>query len=337
MAAKLLLTGATGFLGAHIGIELLRQGNHVKALCRKDSSKDEFLSIMKMRGENFELLNNWTWVECDILDTITLMQAMQGIEQVYHSAAVVSFWKNRRQEMFLTNVQGTANVVNCALAAGVKKLCYASSIAAIGREKNGDTIDENTKWANSPYNTQYAISKYLAEMEVWRGIEEGLPAVMVNPGIILGEGKWDKGSCRLFNTAAKGLKFYTKGYNGYVDVQDVAKAMIQLMESPIVAKRFVMVGENLEFKDLFSRMAKQFGKPAPTIPVGPFLAQMARLLYGIKSMIDGKEPLVTKETARNSRHSFTYNGSKITQAIPFIYTPIQETIERTCKAYKLGS
>lgn len=334
MTSKHLLTGATGFLGAHIGIALLKQGYSVKALCRKGSTKDEFLNIMKMRGENLNLLNNLTWVECDILDTVSLLQAMQGVEQVYHCAAVVSFWKNRTQEMMLANAQGTANIVNCALAAGVKKLCYASSIAALGREKRGDTIDENTHWTNSPYNTQYAISKYLAEMEVWRGIEEGLPAVIVNPGVILGEGRWDKGSCRLFTTAAKGFPFYTTGYNGYVDVQDVAKAMVLLMESPITAERFVMVGENLEFKDLFTRMAKYFGKPAPSIRVGAFLAQVARLLYGFKSLIDGKEPLVTKETARNSRHSFIYNGTKITNVIPFTYTPIDQTIERTCRACK---
>lgn len=330
---KVLLTGATGFLGAHIGTGLLERGYNVYALHRKGSSFDEWETILKIHAQKKKLLTTINWVECDILDTEALNLAMQGVDQVYHAAATVSFWKKRHAEMMHNNVQGTANVVNCALAAGVKKLCYASSIAAIGREKTGEIISEKTPWKNSRYNTQYAISKYLAEMEVWRGIEEGLPAVMVNPGVILGEGKWDKGSCRIINTAYKGLKFYTKGKNGYVDVQDVARAMIQLMESDITAERYIMVSENVSFKELLTKITAEFGKPAPSIPVSGALMQAAKLYYYIKSLLSGKEPLVSTETGRNGQKEFLYSSEKIKTELDFSFTPLDETIKRTCRAY----
>lgn len=331
---RVLLTGATGFLGAHLAIDHLQGGTPVRATKRADSSLQEFELICKFRGVNEHLLTNLEWVECDILDTFALSEAMKGVEQVYHTAAIVSFWHKNFDAMLHTNVEGTANVVNCALTAGVKKLCYASSIAALGREKSGDIIDEQTPWREGKYNTQYAISKYKAEMEVWRGTEEGLPAVMVNPGIILGEGKWNKGSCRLVDTAYKGLNFYTKGTNGYVDVRDVSKAMIELMQSNIVNERYVMVAENVEFRDIFTRMATQFGKPAPKIAVGNTLSQVARFVYWIKSLISGKEPLVTKETARNSLQSFNYISDKVKRDIGFEFRTIDETIERACAARK---
>ena len=333
MKTKVLLTGATGFLGAHLAIDLLLLETPVIAIKRKNSSLQEFEQICKFRGINEHLLTHLQWVECDILDTITLAEIMQDVDRVYHTAAIVSFWHKRFDEMMLTNVEGTANVVNCALEAGIKKICYSSSIAALGREKSGDIIDEESQWRDSKYNTQYAISKYMAEMEVWRGVEEGLNAVIVNPGVIVGEGKWDKGSCRIIDTVYKGLKFYTDGKNGYVDVRDVSRAMVQLMESDINNQRYVLVGDNLSFKDFFSWLTQQLGKPAPYIKVGSFLAQAARMLYWCKATLSGKEPLITKETARNSQEKFTYISEKINRDLNFEFTPIDETINRTCKAY----
>jgi dihydroflavonol-4-reductase len=331
---KVLLTGATGFLGSHLTISLLLEKKAVIAIKRRGSSLREFDLVCKMRGIDAELLTNLQWVECDLLDTITLSAVMQGIDEVYHTAAVVSFWAKKHPEMMQTNVQGTANVVNCALEAGVKKLCYASSIAALGREKNGDIIDENTPWRDSKINTQYAISKYLAEMEVWRGVEEGLNAVIVNPGIIIGEGKWDKGSCRLVDTAYKGLMFYTQGQNGYVDVLDVCRAMVQLMDSDITAQRYVLVAENLVFKDFFTRLATQFGKRGPSIKAGKVLAQLARVVYGVKSLMNGAEPLITRETARTSQKLFIYKSDKIQNELGFTFTPINQSIQRICDVYK---
>ncbi|HYG16895.1 MAG TPA: NAD-dependent epimerase/dehydratase family protein [Bacteroidia bacterium] len=331
---EVLLTGATGFLGAHVAAGLLERGYSIKALRRSTSSLDEFYYILKMRGIYDKLIHKINWRECNLLDTYTLAEEIKGVEKIYHCAAIVSFWNRRREEMMHANVQGTANIVNCALQAGAKKLCYASSIAALGREKDGDRIDENTPWRDSKYNTHYAISKYLAEMEVWRGQEEGLDTVIVNPGIIIGEGSWDKGSCRLVNTAAKGLSFYTRGTNGYVDVQDVARAMMDLMESNISGERFILVEGNIPFKEFFTQLSKEFGKPSPRIPVGRVLAQLARLLYGVKSLASGKEPLVTRETARNSQKGFNYINDKIKRELGFEFTPMDETIKRVCAAYK---
>lgn len=329
---KVLLTGATGFLGSHLAISLLQQGYAVTAVKRAGSSLLEFDTICTMRGVKTDLLAHLQWKECDILDTFAVTDAMQGIDYVFHTAAVVSFWAKRRDEMMQANVQGTANVVNCALEAGVKKICYASSIAALGREKDGDVVDENTPWRDSKYNTMYAVSKYLAEMEVWRGVEEGLDAVIVNPGIIIGEGLWNKGSCRLIDTAYKGMAFYTKGQNGYVDVLDVCRAMIQLVESPITNCRYVMVSDNLTFKDFFTRIAGGFGKKGPTIAAGNILTQLARVYYGMKALA-GKEPLVTKETARNSQKKFTYISNSIKNDLGFEFTPFNTSVERICKAY----
>lgn len=334
---EVLLTGATGFLGAHVAAGLLERGFSVKALKRSTSSLDEFYYVLKMRGMSDGIINKLRWRECDLLDTYTLAKETEGVEKIYHCAAIVSFWHKKREEMMHANVQGTANIVNCALDAGVKKLCYASSIAALGREKDGDRIDENTPWRDSKYNTQYAISKYLAEMEVWRGQEEGLDSVIVNPGIIIGEGNWDKGSCRLVNTAAKGFSFYTRGSNGYVDVLDVTRAMIELMGSKISGERFVLVEGNIPFKEFFALLSKEFGKPSPRIPVGRAMAQLARLFYGIKSLASGEEPLVTRETARNSQKSFYYINDKIKRELGFEFTPMEETIKRVCAAYKNSS
>lgn len=331
---SVLLTGATGFLGAHLAIDLLQAGTAVKATKRANSSLKEFELICKFRGVDEQLLTKLQWIECDILDTFALSDAMKNVQYVYHTAAIVSFWHKNFDAMMHTNVEGTANVVNCALDAGVKKLCYASSIAALGREKSGDIITEETPWQESKYNTQYAISKYKAEMEVWRGVEEGLPATIVNPGIILGEGKWDKGSCRLIDTAYHGLNFYTKGKNGYVDVLDVSRAMVQLMNSDITNQRYILVANNIEFKELFTQMAAQFGKPTPKIAVGNTLSQIARFVYWAKSLVSGEEPLVTKETARNSLQSFIYVNDKIKNELNFKFTPIQKTIERACTARK---
>lgn len=331
---SVLLTGATGFLGAHLAIDLLQAGTAVKATKRANSSLKEFELICKFRGVDEQLLTKLQWIECDILDTFALSDAMKNVQYVYHTAAIVSFWHKNFDAMMHTNVEGTANVVNCALDAGVKKLCYASSIAALGREKSGDIITEETPWQESKYNTQYAISKYKAEMEVWRGVEEGLPATIVNPGIILGEGKWDKGSCRLIDTAYHGLNFYTKGKNGYVDVLDVSRSMVQLMNSDITNQRYILVADNIEFKELFTQMAAQFGKPTPKIAVGNTLSQIARFVYWAKSLVSGEEPLVTKETARNSLQSFIYVNDKIKNELNFKFTPIQKTIERACTARK---
>lgn len=328
----ILVTGGTGFLGAHLLCSLLEQGKHVRAIRRKSSLMDEFNLIFSYRfGQRTEdemkkLLAPLEWVEADLLNIPALEEAFLGVTQVYHAAAMVSFVPKHVEQMMQTNVRGTANIVNLCLDFGVKKMCYASSIAALGRAENGRLMDEKTEWEDSPLNSNYAISKYRAEMEVWRGAEEGLNVVIVNPGVILGVGDWKKGSCRMLATASKKLPMYTLGVNGYVDVKDVAKAMLQLMESSIVHERFVLVGANLSFKELFHFVNQQTGNPDPTIKAPKWLTSLAVPIDALRALILRKDPLVTMETTRALHNRFFYKAEKIQQQTGFTFTPVETTI-----------
>ena len=232
--------------------------------------------------------------------------------------------------MMDVNVEGTKNMVNISLIKGIKKICHVSSIAALGREKSGTQITEKSKWSESKNNSNYAMSKYKAEMEVWRGIEEGLNAVIVNPGVILGTGDWSKGSSKLFQLVWNGMPFYTLGVNGYVDVNDVSRAMIELMEKNISKERFVLVGENLQMKNYLDSVAEKLGKKKPTIEAGKILSKIAWRVDGLKSMLTGKEPSLTRETARAAQNKFYYNSEKINHKINFQFTPMNKTIDDIC-------
>lgn len=333
------VSGANGFLGSYVVCMLLEKGNQVRAFKREQSSLKEFEYIFSTyfpdKNTQQQLKNKLTWVVTDVLDVPSIEEALTGVDEVYHCAAIVSFLQKHREKMMDVNVEGTKNMVNISLLKGIKKFCYVSSIAALGREKSGDQITEKSKWNESKNNSNYAVSKYKAEMEVWRGIEEGLNAVIVNPGVILGAGDWTKGSCKLFQLVWNGMPFYTLGANGYVDVKDVAKAMIELMEKNISKERFVLVGENLQMKNYLDSVAEKFGKKKPTIEAGKFLSQIAWRMDALKCLILGKEPALTKETARSAQNKFYYNSNKIIQKINFQFTPMNETIENICTNFFL--
>jgi nucleoside-diphosphate-sugar epimerase len=254
---------------------------------------------------------------------------MSAVDYVYHSAAIVSFHKSDRQEMMRANVEGTANIVNVALEKGVRKLCHVSSIAALGRAENDGVTDESTPWVNSRENSTYSVSKYNAEKEIWRGMEEGLDAVIVNPSIILGLAAPHKGSSQLFSKVWNGLKFYTSGVNGFVDVRDVSRLMIMLMESDISGERFVVNAGNVSYKEIFDRIAKAYNKPAPFLPVNRFMSAVAWRMFKAISLFTGKPPLVTKETARTAGSEYRYANEKIKDALDFSFIEIDKTIEET--------
>jgi len=319
----ILVTGGTGFLGSYLLRALVNAGKPVRALYRQQIPVQ--LQDIQHRIE---------WLQGDILDIISLEEAMQDITQVYHCAAVVSFHPSTRDTMMHINVEGTANVVNMALDAGVQKLVHVSSVAALGRAKNGAAIDERTEWQDSPNNSRYAVSKYRAEMEVWRGIAEGLNAVIVNPTIILGSGFWHEGSGTLVKNVWKEFPFYTSGINGYVDVEDVVRAMLLLMDSPISGQRFVLSAENRSYFDLFSEMAGQLGKKPPHISVQPWMAEIVWRVEKVKGAISGNKPVVTKETARTAQLKMYYNNDKVLKALPgFQFKPLTQTVSEICKAY----
>ncbi len=237
--------------------------------------------------------------------------------------------------MFRTNIEGTANVVNLAIENKISKLLYVSSVAAIGRVKNGATVTEKQKWEESPLNTNYAISKYHAEMEVWRGMGEGLNVTVVNPSTILGYGDWNASSCALFKNVYKEFPWYTRGINGFVDVEDVARAVVLLLDASTEGERFILNGENWSFQQLFNQIAAGFSKKPPYREATAFMAEVAWRFDKIKSLFTGKPSLLTRESARVSQTKTYFDNNKILAELPgFRFTPLSETIAKACREYQ---
>lgn len=321
----ILITGATGLVGSHIMNQLLEQNEKVRCLIRNTS----LFCIPENKNHLVEI------VEGDILDVIALEEAMVGIEQVYHCAAIVSFHPKEIKQMFQINIEGTANVVNACINASVKKLCFISSVSALGRLRVGQEVDESMNWTEETSNSNYGKTKYLAEMEVWRGIGEGLNAVIINPTIILGLSDWNKGSSKIFQTAYNEFPWYTEGVTGLVDVLDVANVSIQLMESEISAQRFIVSAENVSYRKLFDEIAEEFGKKKPHKKVSSFIASIVWRLEAIKGKITRKAPLLTKETSSTAQAKVYFNNKKLFQYLPaFQYRSFEDTIKRLCKEYK---
>jgi dihydroflavonol-4-reductase len=320
-----LVTGGTGFLGAYIIQQLLEKGYRVRAIRRGNKYPFHFPK---------EILNKVEWVEGDVLDVMSLQDAMEGIEAVIHSAAIVSFVKKDRREMYRVNVDGTANVINIALEKNIGRFIHISSVAALGRSSRGGQVNEEKKWEDNKINTHYAKSKHKAELEVWRGFSEGLNGVILNPSTILGYGNWNNGSCAIFKNVYKEFKWYSPGVNGFVDVEDVAKVVLLLLKSDISEERFIVNGDNWPFKRLQDRIANGFGKKPPSRQTTPFLLAMAWRLEQLKMVFSGKKPLLTKESARVAQSKTYFENDKIRKALPgFSFTPLEQTIKKACKNY----
>lgn len=318
----ILVTGGTGFIGSYLLRKLILDGyTHIRALRRKNSNWDLVQDIK----------DQVDWIEGDVLDVFALEDAMQGIQKIYHCAAVVSYDPRDKKLMKKVNVEGTANVVNAALNAHISKMVYVSSIAAIGRNEKTKIIHENLKWEKNSLNSTYAKTKYLAEKEVWRGMAEGLPAVIINPSVVLGSGHWKKGSTMIFYSIWKGLKFFPQGSTGFVDVRDVVTLMVKMMNSNVTDARFIANGENWPFKKIFQLMAKSYSKKGPTIPVTPLLRSVAWRIEWFKSMILRSRPMITKETSLLSMKSFLFDNTKSKEVFQFVYRPLEETIQETSK------
>lgn len=321
----ILVTGGTGFLGSYILQHLVEKGYEVRAI-RRSNKPIAWISD--------SILDKVQWVEGDILDVVSLQEAMEGVDTVIHSAAVVSFAEKDRKEMYKVNVDGTANVVNMALEKNVRRLVYISSVAALGRTAGGGHVSEEKKWEESKVNTHYAISKYKAELQVWRGIGEGMDAVILNPSTILGYGDWSSGSCSIFRNVYEEFKWYSPGINGFVDVEDVARATIALMESGISEQRYIVNGDTWSFKKLQDTIADAFGKKKPTKATTTFLMAVAWRLEKFKSLFTGKKPLLTKESARVAQSKTWFENDKILEQLPgFSFTPLEESVKKACKKY----
>ena len=314
----ILVTGGAGLLGSELIKQLLSQGSQVRAIYNKTPLPDFHSSQLQQ-------------FQCNILDVIGLEEAMQGVLQVYHCAAIITYDPSRKRELFKVNIEGTANVVNAALNTGVKKLVHVSSVSALGSDRVSASINETMNWTEETSGSNYGQSKYLSELEVWRGIGEGLAAVIVNPVIILGEGDWNAGSSQIFKSVYDEFPWYSDGVNGFVDVRDVAKSMIALMGSGISGERFIINAENKSFRDIFNLIAHAFGKKQPHKKVTPFIARVVWRMEAIKSRFTGKKPLLTKETAGTALAKVYFENGKLLKFLPgFCYNSIEKTITDTC-------
>ena len=323
----IFVTGGTGLVGSHILLKLAQKSKQFKALKRESSSLDVCKSIFRYYNEEnlFEKIN---WVDGDVNNILSLEEGMKGCDLLLHCAGIVSFLNSDIELLKKVNIEGTANVMNIALNLGIRKVGFVSSIAALGRNSSNGMVDEDCQFKVTKLDSNYALSKYLSEQEVWRASAEGLDVVIINPSVILGPGDWKKGSSQIFEKIYKGLKFYSTGSTGYVDVSDVADSIIQLLFSDIKNERFIINGANLKYQDCFNRIALALGKKKATIRVTPFLKEIVWRVEALKSFITRKSPLITRETANNAMTESSFSASKIKSALSFQFTEIDVTIKK---------
>ncbi len=332
----ILVTGGTGLLGSHLLYELCKNGEKIRATKRANSSTDFVKWVFGLYSQNIdELFGRIEWVDADLLDYESLVNATAKMETVYHTGAIVSFNPSQASAIGTTNVAGTANLVDACLQNGVKNLCHVSSVASLGEANIQGITDEDCKWAKSKGQSAYAKSKFLGENEAWRAHEQGIRVVIVNPSVILGPGRWENGSGQLFQQVKKFMPFYTDGVTGYVDVLDVAKAMVQLMQdSSINGERFVLNSQNLSFQELFTLMAKNLGKKSPCLKISPWVVDVAYPFVYLFGVLSGKGNAVSKANMKSAFSKTYYSSDKIKSRIGFNFTPISETVEFVAGVYQ---
>lgn len=322
-----IVTGATGLLGSHLLVELVKKHDHIVAGFQTKSKIQQVKALFQFRfPESFE--NHWLkieWREIDILSIDDLEQCIEPEAEVYHCAALVSFQRSDFSKLMKINREGTSNVVNVCLEKGIRKLCYVSSTAAIGGGAEG-VLTEKSKWKKTKKTSAYGISKYSAEKEVWRGIEEGLQAVMVNPSVILGAGNWNDSSLTIFKQVHKGLRFYPKGANATVDARDVSEIMVRLMESEIQSERFLCIGSNQSFKELLSTVALGMKKAPPSIAVSNWFLRLLGTVLQFITTITGMRFSLSKETLHSSIGETKYDASKIKEQLSFHFRSLEESV-----------
>ena len=324
----ILLTGATGLLGSHLLYHLISSGEEVRATKRSTSNLNEVKKVFSYYTDNpNELFNKVEWVNADLLYPESLDSVFSNVNKVYHAAATVSFDPRDRKKLINDNRAVTANIVNECLEKSDTRLLHVSSTSALGASQNGEPVTEKVIWTPDKKNTGYSISKFLSEMEVWRGIEEGLDAVIVNPSIILGPGFWHKGSSSFFTNIKKGLKYYTHGTTGYVGVNDVVKSIIALMESNINNERFIINSENLSYQQIFNMIAEELGVKPPYIEATPKLAKIAWRADALRSWFGAKR-VITRETVRTSFLKTRFSNEKLKNTLDFEFEEIGKVVKQ---------
>ena len=329
----ILVTGGTGPIGSHLLFRLISNGNNVRSNYRTQASIEKVRKVFGYYTDNpSALVEKIDWVQADITELGGLDKLFDGIEQVYHCAALISFDPKDFKLLERTNVEGTANMVNLSIKNGVKKLCYVSSIAAIGASvKQKETTEEN-EW-NEARATVYGITKYEAELEVWRGSQEGLDIVVVNPGVVIGPGFWKSGSGSFFTYASKGKNYFIPGGTGFVTVTDVINAMNLLMESNIRTEGFILVNQNMTYKELFEKIAPNLGVSPPTKKVSKFMIECFWRWDWVRSNIFGKRRKLSKAVAKGLFNKEDYSSEKIKSVLDFEFEDLDKAIEFCCDRF----
>ena len=329
----ILVTGGTGLVGAHLLYHLTQKNDRIRAIYRTDEKREHVKKIFSYYTDDIkQLFAKIEWVKADITEVPSLEPVFKNIATVYHCAALVSFNPRDYKKMRQVNIDGTANMINLSINNKINKFCFVSSIAAIGNAINGKPINEQNEWSDASDNC-YSITKYGAEMEVWRGSQEGLDIIIVNPGIILGSGFLNEGSGKLFTKINNGLKFYTEGVTGFIGVKDVVKAMVLLMNSDINNERFILVSENKSFKDILFAIADGLHKKRPYIKIGEFTSAILWRIDWLLTLITPKEPLLTKNSAKSSHSKSFYSSKKIKEKTGFEFELIDNVINGVCTKF----
>ncbi|GAA4275384.1 SDR family oxidoreductase [Aquimarina mytili] len=330
----ILITGATGLVGTHLLVQLINEKQPIRALYRSEAKKEYAKKMFSYHlPEKAHLFDSIDWVKTTINNIPELSEAFTEITHVYHCAAKISFNPSHYKKLRKVNIEGTANIVNLCLIHNVKKLCYVSSIATLEEDPATSFIDETVEWNPETQKSVYAITKYGAEMEVWRGTQEGLNTVIVNPGIIIGPGFFNGGSGFLFKRIYAGMRYYTTGATGYVAIKDVVNVMHQLMKGNHTNERYILVGENLSYKDAFSMIAKALKKPVPTKKASPFLLKLAYNIQRISHFFFRTKRSIFKSSIRSALSNSFYKNDKIKNELKYTFTPVQDAIEETATAF----
>ncbi len=332
----ILVTGGTGLVGSHLLYKLITDHKKVKAIYRRPHKLESVKKVFSYYSEDYEALyHKIEWIEADLNDIPALENAFKNVTHVYHAAAFVSFEPDKYRLLRKINIEGTANIVNLSIANKIEKLCYISSVAAVANEQDPEIFsNEETPWNSEEDLSVYAITKYGAEIEVWRGTQEGLDTVIVNPGIIIGPGYWRSGgSGSLIHQVYRGVKYYSNAMSCYIDIWDVISVSTQLMNSNIKNERFILVSDHLSFKDFQLKVAKALNVEPPKREASTFILEIGWRLDWLSHKLRGKRRKLTKQLAKTLRTNHYYDNSKIKKALDFEFIPLQESIDSVCGFY----
>ena len=322
--AMILVTGGTGFVGTYLLYELSKENSSIKSTFRKEKNKELTRNFFKLNDANHpKLFNKINWVKIDLTKIYSLNELYTGIDIIYHCAAFVSLAKRHKKLLIKTNVVGTSNIVNFAIKYKIKKILFVSSIASIGVEDYNGLVNEDQNWNHKINHTDYAESKYKSELEIWRGTQEGVPAVIVNPGFIIGSHFWNKSSGSIFKQIFNGLKFYPTGKIALVSVEDVVKSSIKLMNSKICNERFILVSENLYYKEFLDLISKNLNKPSAKIPLTKSILYTLYFFDSILSFFRLKKRFMSIALISTFLSNQEFDGNKIKKFIPFKYQKIE--------------